>query len=96
MSEVKFDLNNGKRGSFYIEENNQKAGEMVVGISESALTVYHTEVIPEMEGKGLAKQMLDEMVDYARKYNLQVVPLCEYVHVQFKRHADEYKDIWKK
>ena len=96
MSEVKFKLDNGKRGAFYIEENEKKAGEMVVGISDTALTVYHTEVTPEMEGKGLAKQMLDEMADYARKHNLQVVPLCEYVHVQFKRHPDEYKDIWKK
>ena len=96
MSEVKFNLDNGRRGAFYIDENQKKAGEMVVGISETALTVYHTEVDPEMEGKGLAKQMLDEMVNYARKHDLQVVPLCEYVLVQFKRHPDEYKDIWRK
>ncbi|KAA6431429.1 N-acetyltransferase [Dyadobacter flavalbus] len=96
MSEVKFNLDSSRRGAFYIEENHKKAGEMVVGLSESALTVYHTEVVPEMEGKGLAKQMLDEMVRYARTHDLQVVPLCEYVHVQFKRHPDEYKDVWKK
>ncbi len=96
MSEVKFKLDNSRRGAFYAEDNRKQVGEMVIGLSESALTVYHTEVDPEMEGKGLAKQMLDAMVAYARKEQLQVVPLCEYVHAQFRRHPDEFADVWKK
>ncbi|MEO6287812.1 MAG: GNAT family N-acetyltransferase [Dyadobacter sp.] len=96
MSEVKLKLDNRRRGAFYLENEGKQVGEMVVGISETALTVYHTEVDPEMEGKGLARQMLDAMVSYARKEHLQVVPLCEYVHLQFRRHPDEFADVWKK
>jgi predicted GNAT family acetyltransferase len=96
MSEVKLKLDERGRGAFVIEEQEKQVGEMVIGISETALTVYHTEVDPEMEGKGLAKMMLDEMVGYAREKKLQVVPLCEYVHVQFKRHPDDYADVWRK
>ena len=89
-------LDERKRGAFVIEEEGKQVGEMVIGLGETALTVYHTEVNPEMEGKGLAKLMLEEMVSYARSNNLQVVPLCEYVHVQFKRHPDDYADVWRK
>ena len=96
MSDIQLKLDSRGRGAFYIEENNVKIGEMVVGISGTALTVYHTEVNPEMEGNGYAKQMLDKMVAYARENKLQVIPLCEYVHAQFKRHPAEYEDIWKK
>jgi len=96
MSDIQLKLDSRGRGAFYIEENNVKIGEMVVGISGTALTVYHTEVNPEMEGNGFAKQMLDKMVAYARENKLQVIPLCEYVHAQFKRHPAEYEDIWKK
>jgi predicted GNAT family acetyltransferase len=96
MSEVKLKLDNRNRGAFYLEEEGKQFGEMVIGISETTLTVYHTEVEPELEGKGLAKQMFDAMVDYARKENLQVLPLCEYVHLQFRRHPDQFEDIWKK
>jgi predicted GNAT family acetyltransferase len=96
MSEVKLKLDNRRRGAFYVENEGKQAGEMVIGISETALTVYHTEVDPEMEGKGLARQMLDAMVSYARQEHLQVVPLCEYVHLQFRRHPDEFADVWKK
>jgi len=96
MSEIQLKLDSRGRGAFYIEEDNVKIGEMVVGISGTALTVYHTEVDPEMEGNGFAKQMLDKMVAYARENKLQVIPLCEYVHAQFKRHPADYEDIWKK
>ena len=96
MSEIKLKMDNRSRGAFVIEENGEKLGEMVVGVSETALTVYHTEVDPELEGQGFAKQMLDEMVAYAREKHLQVIPLCEYVHAQFKRHPDEFADVWKK
>lgn len=96
MTEIQLKLDNRGRGAFYLEDNNEMLGEMVVGVSDTALTVYHTEVDPKMEGHGLAKQMLEKMVAYAREKKLLVIPLCEYVHSQFKRHPDEYADIWKK
>ena len=96
MSEVTLKLDERGRGAFVLEEEKKKVGEMVIGLSETALTVYHTEVDPEMEGKGMAKLMLDKMVSYAREKNLQVIPLCEYVIVQLKRHPDDYADIWRK
>lgn len=89
-------LDDRNRGAFYLEEEGKQIGEMVIGISETALTVYHTEVDEDKSGQGLAKSMLDKMVAYAREKDLQVVPLCEYVHVQFKRHPDEYEDVWRK
>ena len=96
MTDIQLQLDARGRGAFYIEENKVKVGEMVVGVSGTALTVYHTEVNPEMEGQGYAKQMLEKMVSYAREKKIQVIPLCEYVHAQFKRHPDEYADVWKK
>ncbi|QRQ99674.1 GNAT family N-acetyltransferase [Dyadobacter sandarakinus] len=96
MNEVKFKLDQRKRGGFFIEEGDKQIGEMVIGLSDHTLTVYHTEVAPEMEGKGLAKKMFDEMVRYARENGLVVVPLCEYVHAQLRRHPEEYADVWSR
>jgi len=96
MEEVMLHLNGKNHGAFYVMEGTERIGEMVVGISGDKLTVYHTEVSDKAEGKGLAKKMLDTMVDYARKNNLKVIPLCPYVHAQFKRHLQEYADVWQK
>ena len=82
------------RGEFYIAKGDKELGEMAIGIKGTNLTVYHTGVVPEAEGKGLAKLLLTTMVDYARKNGLKVIPLCSYVHAQFKRHPEEYADIW--
>jgi predicted GNAT family acetyltransferase len=96
MDEVKLNLNDKGHGAFYIMDGADQLGEMVVSITSSNLTVYHTEVSAKAEGKGYAKKLLNEMVDYARKNNLKVIPLCPYVHAQFKRHPKEYADVWNK
>jgi hypothetical protein len=95
MESVKLNLDEKGNGNFYISEDGQQIAEMVIGISGNDLTVYHTEVLKTAEGKGLGKKLLEEMVNYARKNKLKVIALCPYVFAQFRRHPEEYADIWK-
>jgi predicted GNAT family acetyltransferase len=95
MNEVELQLNEAGQGKFYIMEGTEQFAEMVMSISGDKLTVYHTEVNPDAEGKGLAKRLLEEMVGYARTNHLKVIPLCPYVHMQFKRHPEQYSDLWE-
>ena len=94
MTQVAFKLDDDNRGVFYIGGEKENLAEMEVSVSGNSLTVYHTEVSPEAEGKGLAKMLLSAMVDHARENHLKVKPLCSYVQVQFRRHAEEYADVW--
>ena len=96
MEEIKLELNDKGRCSFYIIEGNDRIAFMEIGIGEGRLTAYHTEVSPKAEGKGLAKKLLSHMVDYARGHHLKVIPLCPFVSAQFKRHPEEYTDIWER
>lgn len=96
MDGVQLKLNEQQEGAFKIIEGGEQVGEMAVSIREGVLTAYHTEVREEAEGKGYAKKLLAAMTDYARKNKFKVLPLCSYVHLQFRRHPDEYADIWTK
>lgn len=96
MYEVRLQVNAHGDGAFYVLDGEERLGEMVIGIRKNHLTVYHTEVSAEAEGKGVAKQLLNAMVDHARQNGLKVIPLCPYVHLQFRRHSDEYADVWEK
>ena len=96
MEDVKLELDEKGHGHFHIVDGEEQLAEMAVSIANGLLTVYHTEVLPKAEGKGLAKQLLAAMVDHARKNGLKVIPLCPYVHAQFKRHPDDYADVWHK
>jgi len=96
MANIKLELEERNHGAFNIYDSGAKIGEMVIGISNNILSVYHTEVAEEASGKGYAKMLMDNMTAYARNNGLLVRPLCAYVHAQFKKHTNEYADIWLK
>jgi uncharacterized protein len=95
MNEVQFDLSSTGKGLFSIEEDGDRIAKMYVTVMPGILRAIHTEVDQKAEGRGLAKQLLVTMVQYARDNDLKVIPDCPYVRAQFERRPDEYADIWK-
>jgi len=96
MEDIKLAINDKGKGGFYLMDGEERIGEMVISIKDSTMTVHHTEVAQKAEGKGFAKKLLAAMVEHARQHSLKVIPLCTYVLAQFKRHPDEYADVWNK
>jgi len=94
MDDVQLKVNELGRGEFYIAKGGEEVAQMTIQINKDNITAFHTEVVKEEEGKGLAKKLLDHMVNYARTHKLKVVPLCPYVYAQFKRHRSDYSDLW--
>lgn len=84
----------GRKGEIQLFSDDKKAGKMDISVIGKKLTVYHTEVDPQFEGKGFAKILLERLVSYARENDLKILPLCPFVHAQFKRHPEEYNDVW--
>jgi predicted GNAT family acetyltransferase len=96
MADIELKLSNTGRGAFIIEEAGEQLAEMAISIAGDNLTVYHTEVSDKLKGHGIGSQLLERMVNYARDNKLKVIPLCPFVHAQFKRHPEKYADIWNK
>ena len=94
MIDIKFENAGEEPAAFNLYKDGTKIGEMIVEIVDGNMTVYHTEVDTEQENKGYAGQLLSVMVDYAKSHQLKVIPLCQYVHTQFKRHPELYASIW--
>lgn len=93
MTEIKFESLEDEPAAFNLYDAGKKIGEMIVEIRGSDMTVFHTEVDEDQEGKGYAAKLLAAMVAYVREHHLKVIPMCSFVHAQFDRHPDEYKDI---
>ncbi len=82
-----------KNGVFYLEEGGEKMAEMTyVFAGETRFIIDHTEVFPAHEGKGLGKILVQAAVDFARKGNLKIVPLCPYARAVFSKNKD-YSDV---
>ena len=60
--------------------------------SAGKLVIYHTEVPPPFESRGLAERMTRAALDFERSENLQVEPRCSYA-VYFMRKHPEYDDL---
>jgi predicted GNAT family acetyltransferase len=94
MDDIQLKLGDNGRGAFLIEKGNDRLAEMGIGIANGNLTVYHTEVSEKLQGQGIGSKLLAAMVAYARKHQLKIIALCPYVLAQFKRHPEQYADVW--
>ena len=56
------------------------------------IVLNHTEVPQPLEGKGMAAKLARAALDFARANHLRVVPLCRYVSMFIRKHA-EYHDL---
>jgi len=58
----------------------------------ATLTVLHTEVPPEFNGKGIGSALVRGLLDIARAQKLTVKPLCPFVAGYIAKHP-EYADL---
>jgi len=58
----------------------------------ASLALDHTEVPPEIGGRGIASMLARAALDHARAEHLEVAPNCPYVSAYLKKHS-EYHDL---
>lgn len=54
----------------------------------TVMRIHHTEVPPEMEGRGIASALVQAAVAHARREGLSIQPLCSYVGAWMRRHPE--------
>ena len=89
--EIKLEESDSK-GTFFIEENGKRLGEMIFSRYPDRILIEHTEVSEALRGKNAGKQLVAAGVEFARKNKLKVVPLCPFAKNVFER-VEEYKDV---
>jgi hypothetical protein len=81
---------------FYIEINNERLAKMFFHMSnDDRMVIEHTEVSEQLKGKGIGKELVDHAVEYARKNNFKIIPLCPFTKSVFERFSG-YEDVWVK
>lgn len=54
-------------------------------LSEKTITLIHTKVPPELEGRGLGSKLVKAALDYAKDNELKAIPECPFVASYIER-----------
>lgn len=73
---------------FYVGNEAAPDAEITFQSSGNAIVIDHTYTDPKLRGQGVAKQLVEHAVDYARENNLKIVPLCSYARVVMERDPE--------
>src|SRR5437764_6316226 len=84
-------IQNEKTQRFEIE-NTEGVAELTYRLGNHHITLVHTEVARELEGKGYGGMLVRAALEFARAEKLRVVPLCPFVRTYIARHP-EYADL---
>ena len=57
-------------------------------LAGSVMHMTHTEVAPELEGRGIAAALVKAALAHAHSQGLKVDPLCSYVRSHMRRHPE--------
>ncbi|MGY3615386.1 GNAT family N-acetyltransferase [Bradyrhizobium sp. USDA 10063] len=62
--------------------------------ADGVITFVHTEVPPELGGKGIGSKLVRGALDQVRAEGLKVIAQCPFVKAFIEKHAD-YQDLLK-
>ncbi len=86
-------LDDKKNGKFFISEVSKVLAEMTyVWAGEDKIIIDHTDVQPELNGKGAGKQLLFKAVEFARNNSIKIIPLCPFAKSMFDK-LEEIRDV---
>ena len=81
-----------ERSRFEVFADGRTAGFVDYHLRPGRITLIHTEVADEFEGRGFARKLAVGALDDARRRALRLVPLCPFVASTIAR-PPEYEDL---
>lgn len=91
----KMDFKNEANRIVLLNENGNEVGVISFTLSGGSTWIAdHTYVSNEYRGQGIAKQLVEQLVERARVEGKKIVPLCSYVKIAFNREP-AYSDVMK-
>ena len=86
---IVFELDNKRSVAL---DGDKEIGMCQYYIRDGKWDIYHTEVNPEYGGRGIAKNLVNKIVEAARENSVKIIPTCSYA-VKMLEGKEEYKDI---
>lgn len=85
-------VKSGHKGAFVWTQDGKRLAEMTYTTAGSRVIIDHTTVDEVLRGKGAGAQLVRAAVEWARKENVRLLPLCPFARSVFDK-TPEYGDV---
>lgn len=85
----------GHRGAFVWVQDGKRLAEMSYTTAGTRVIIDHTQVDEVLRGKKVGEQLVRAAVEWARKENVKLLPLCPFARSVFEK-MPEYADVLAK
>jgi uncharacterized protein len=82
----------GHKGAFAWLRDGERLAEMSYTVAGSRIIIDHTDVDDRLRGQGAGKKLVAAAVEWARKENARLMPLCPFARSVFDKTPD-YSDV---
>ena len=86
MIKIKFEKENNKSIAY---DNNVEIGECVFVETEKYWNIVHTEVSSLYQGQGIAKKLVENIIENAKTYNKTLIADCSYAKKILEKITNE-------
>lgn len=90
MSDVR---DNPDKHRYELYDGDRLVGFSTYKLAPGTIAFIHTEVEPAFSGRGLARTLVTEELDDARRRGLAVLPFCPYVRTVISSQPDRHLDL---
>ena len=74
------------KGSFFVEKDGEVKAEITYSkAGDTKIIIDHTGVSDELRGQNVGKALVERTVSYARKNEINVIPLCPFAKSVIER-----------
>ena len=82
-------------GAFFVEIDGERLGVQTYRrLDASHVVIDHTVVDPKLQGRGVARKLLDHAVAWARTTGTRISATCTYAKAQFEKDA-ALRDVYE-
>src|SRR5262245_11457057 len=83
------------RGKFFIEKDGARLAEQIYRrVDDGHVVITHTEVSQQLQGRGIARRLLDATVAWARANGTRIAASCPYSKAQFEKDPS-IRDVYQ-
>lgn len=82
MIEIKYEKESNRAVAFI---DNVEVGECVYEVGDNVWNIIHTEVDSTYQGQGIAKKLVECIIENAKKENKKLIASCSYAKIVLER-----------